>query len=130
MNFIELRVEEYIDEVLDSDSPDHAASIQALRKFVLYLDRETEIYSVQDITEPDALDFLRTIRNIRERDITIAALNGFFGFLHAKTHVDRPLRLEAQRVFRPKPSEKVPDVADFLDGDEDEHRFKPRRLQE
>jgi len=130
MNFIEMRVEEYIDEALDADSPDHAPSIAALRKFVTYMDRETEIYSVQDITPAEALDFLRMLRNIRERDITIAALNGFFAFLLKKELIDRPLQLDAKGVFRAKPSEQGPDVAELFEDDEDSPRHKPRRLQE
>ena len=67
MNFIEMRVEEYIDEALDADSPDHAPSIAALRKFVTYMDRETEIYSVQDITPAEALAPLLRGHRVRLR---------------------------------------------------------------
>lgn len=118
MNFIELRVEEYIDEALDNESGGHDREILMLRKFVQHLDRETEIYSVQDITEDEALDYLRILRNSQDRDTALQALNGFFGFLKQKGHVDSAIQLEARDIFRSKPAEIVVDGDDFLDEEE------------
>jgi hypothetical protein len=127
MNFIELRVEEYIDEVLDVDESDaHEHEIQVLRKFATYLDRETDVYSIQEITSTEATDFLRTLRNIQERNVAVDTLNGFFAFLSQKGLLDEPLQLDVQAIFRAKPAENKPDIMDFVD-DEDDRRYRPRR---
>jgi len=127
MNFIELRVEDYIDEVLDSDTNPREAEIQALRKFVHHVDRETEIYSVQEITEEDALAFLRTLRNVQERDCAVRALNGFFVFLKDQGHVDEAVQLDAQAIFRSKMTDSGSDVDDYLAEDEESPRFRTKR---
>lgn len=127
MNFIELRVEDYIDEVLDSDTKERETEIQVLRKFVHHVDRDTEIYSVQEITEEDALVFLRTLRNVRERDCAVRALNGFFVFLKEQGHVDEAVQLEAQAIFRTKPTDPGSDVDDYLADEAESPRFRSKR---
>lgn len=128
MNFIELRVEEYIDEVLDTETNQQPAEIQALRKFVQYLDRETEVYSTQDLSKDVALDFLRVLRNPKEREVAISGLNGFLAFLHRKGHVDRKLELDAGELFRVKLPEKGTEPPDFFEEDvENAPRHRPRR---
>lgn len=127
MNFIELRVEDYIDEVLDTENGDHAAEVQVLRKFVKYLDRETEVYSVQEITQTVALDFLRILRDSRERRTAVAALNGFFADLHQKGHNDQKLHLVEDDLFAGKKVVKgsTPDLLGSDDGsDMPRHRHR------
>lgn len=127
MNFIELRVEEYIDEVLDVDESNaHEHEIQVLRKFAAYLDRETDVYSIQEITSTEATDFLRTLRNIQERNVAVGTLNGFIDFLSRKGLLDAPFQLDVQAIFRAKPAENKSGIMDFVE-DEDERRHRPRR---
>ena len=127
MNFIELRVEEYIDEVLDVDESNaHEHEIQVLRKFATYLDRETDVYSIQEITATEATDFLRTLRNIQERNVAVDTLNGFFAFLNKKSLLDKTIRPNVQAIFRAKAPAVKTDALDFID-DEDDRRHRPRR---
>ena len=80
MNFIELKVEDFIDEVLDSENEDNTNQIKLLKKFAAFIGRETEVYSVGDLTEEVILDYLRTLRNPPERRMAVDALTGFFAF--------------------------------------------------
>ena len=127
MNFIELRVEDYIDEVLDTDEANpRVHEIEVLRKFATYLDRETDVYSIQEITRVEATDFLRTLRNIPERNVAVDTMNGFFAYLRQKGLMDQLLQLDVQAIFRAKPAAGKPDALDFYE-DEDDRRFRPRR---
>ncbi len=129
MNFIELRVEDYIDEVLDSDAPQHENEIRILRRFVQFIDHETEIYSVQDITAPDVLDFLWSMRGPQQREESAEVLNGFFSFLNAKELIDTPLQIDEDMLHRPAGSSgKSAEPLDYFDDeDEDLPRHRGRR---
>ncbi|MBP7867658.1 MAG: hypothetical protein KA419_17135 [Acidobacteria bacterium] len=128
MNFIELRVEDFIDEVLDSDSNENTSQIQILRKFAAFIDRETEVYSLGDLTEGVVLDFFRSLRNPQERKLAADSLNTFFGFLQGKGSFPNPPRLDADAVLSPRKPGKSASGTGFFEGDDDENapRFKHR----
>ena len=121
MNFIELKVEDFIDEVLDSENEDNTNQIKLLKKFAAFIGRETEVYSVGDLTEEVVLDYLRTLRNPPERKMAVDALTGFFAFLKGKGNMPNPPRLNAEAVLNPRKSVKgVPGSAFFEGNDNDE----------
>lgn len=128
MNFIELRVEDFIDEVLDTDGDSNAPLIQVLRKFAAFINRETEVYSVGELTEDVALDFLRMLRATQERKTATEALNRFYDFLHGKGLLKAAVRLSAESVLRPVKPPQTPVPGNLFDPDDasnsPRHRFR------
>ncbi len=119
MNFIELKVEDFIDEVLDSENEDNTNQIKLLRKFAAFIGRETEVYSVGDLSEEVILDYLRTLRNPPERRTAVDALTGFFAFLQGKGSMPNPPRINAEAVLTPRKPIKGMTGNAFFEGDDD-----------
>ncbi len=123
MNFIEYYLDEFVEENLDEEK--NKVEINLLEKFKKYIDKETEIYSVQDMSQEDVEYFLRTLRNKKDKENAVNVLNKFFKFLNERGELNKKIELSIEKLFKGT-SETVKSNLDMYDDydDEDDYDFK------
>jgi len=99
MNFLGIKVEEYIDQVLEKESKTHKEAIDVLNKFIQYIDRDTDIYSVRELHLEYVLNFLRTLRSSSERKVAIETLNSFLMFLKDQELLSEEIEIDEEMLF-------------------------------
>ncbi len=122
MNFIEYYLDEFIEENLDEEKD--VKELEILDRFKKYVSRETEIYSVQDMTREDVEYFIRTLRNKNDKELAVSVLNKFLSFLKERGELESEIVLSLDELFKGS-SQKVKSDLDLYSDfdDEDEYDF-------